>query len=344
MRIIAIDQTDGTLRVAYRWTNSVFEQPRLLISGSNLPLADLRRVIERDHLGGPMSAAEYQVVALVADSMALDAVQAAFARFEVIGIPLNSPQFINLTRWRNLTDRPEDRVLTLTYYGADQITFAELLDHFERGFMHWAPYSIRPDTFQDILPGIRNSVQLMLIGRSVQALRDSCHYLVGDILRIPVIPEKAAIGETHYQGFPLTVIDSRAIDSFEALIRNRKMPTLVILAVASDPGPGASDLPQFSSDEWVIVSLVNTHNDVNDYNEIYAYLQSALNNLAQIVEAPQIEAAIHARLGTIIGAWLINWLSSYFPVPDKDEFNRLPADLRRDLQRTRLVIDRLTGR
>ena len=115
MRIIAVDQTDGVLRVAYRWANSVFEQPRLLIDGATLPLSNLRRVLERDHFGGPVSASEYLVVALVTNQADLVAVQAAFTGLEVIGIKPDSQQLVDLAQWLDSADRPADRVLAVTF-------------------------------------------------------------------------------------------------------------------------------------------------------------------------------------------------------------------------------------
>ncbi len=325
MRIIAIDQTDGALRVAYRWTNSVFEQPRLLINGSNLPLADLRRVIERDHLGGPMSANEYQVVALVADLTALEAVRAAFADLDVIGLFPDDPQlgFLMYGSY-HVASAPEARVLSLSYYGADQITFADGLDQLERGFLHWESYASALDTFRSDFHALRESMRIVLIGRSVHALRESYQQLTGEALWAPSFPDKVVIAETHYQGLPLTVIDGRAVADIESIAPQLALPIMVIIAVASDPGLGAAEMAIINQIPLVSVAVVNTHSDPADYATIYAYLRATVLPPAEVLEAAGLEPNIRLSLGDLIGSRLRDWYYTHFPF---EAYPHFPSEL-----------------
>jgi hypothetical protein len=338
MRIIAIDQTDGVLRVAYRWESSLFEPPRLLIEGSPLPLADMRRVLERDHLGGVMQAADYRIVVLLADQVEYDTVQTAFAGFEVIGIRYDDPYVAVLASWIDPTDHPSDRVMALTYWGADQIDFGGLFDHFARGFLHWEQYAKSPDTFRTDLSAIRASSRVMLIGRTTQALRETYQHLIGSALSVPVVPGPLLIGEVSYEGLPLTVFDGRDAMPVDSVLTDS---VLIILAIASDPGLGAADMALLSSSKPMIVAIVNTHADPGDYAAVCAYLRSELSAVARVIEVTESMVVIRAALGAIIRNRLLGWLAAQFPTVYPTDYANMPDDLKRSIQQAHRTINQL---
>ncbi len=323
MRIVTLDHRDTGWRVGYRWADDPLAPARLLLDNADVALERLRQMLERDFFGEAMRPAVYQIVALVQDDSALEAVRSTFNGLDMVGVPRNEHTMAVLREL--MPDGAFDPVLALTYWQTEPPNFAALFDQFDSGFVApFAEYAADPAQMRADFASIRASISSAVIGQSARALREVCAQLTGSELRAPIVPSQAVIQADLFCGLPLNVIDWRAPNTASTL---NAIP-FRILAVASDPGPGANEWSALQGAERAVIALVNTHFASEDYAAMKAYVQ-AQASVNQVIDADEVVLAGRRALGAIIRSRLTMWLETHFaPTGSPDHV----ADARKQAQ------------
>ncbi len=308
MRIVTLDHTDTSWRVGYRWADDPLASPRLLMDSADVPLSRLRQMLERDFFGESMQPGVYQVIALVQGDSEAEAVRTAFAGLDMIGVPRDEPTLTALSRSLEPAI-PFDLVLALTYWQTTPPDFAALFDQLDAGFVApFAEFAADPVRMRADFASIRASISSAVIGQSARAIRDVYAQLTGSTVRVPITPSQALIHTGFFGGLPLKVIDLRAPNADSML---NGIP-LLILAVASDPGPSAAELSALDGAERAVIALDNTHASSADYAAMRDYVRAQIGATIQVVDAEEIAALGRTALGAIVRAQLAIWLETHF--------------------------------
>ncbi|MHB8626622.1 MAG: hypothetical protein ACYDBJ_01335 [Aggregatilineales bacterium] len=333
MRIVTLDHIDTGWRVGYRWADDPLALPRLLVDSADVPLSRLRQMLERDFFGASMQPGVYQVIALVQGDSEAEAVRTAFAGLDVVGVPRDEQTLAVLSRSLE-PEMPFDLVLALTYWQTTPPDFAVLFDQLDAGFI--APFSefaANPVQMRADFASIRASISSALIGQSVRAMRELYAQLTGSAVHVPLTPSQALIHTDFFCGLPLNLIDLRAPNANFTL---NGIP-LLILAVTSDPGPGAIELSALAGAERAVIALVNAHASSADYAAMRDYVRAQIDSTIQVVDAEEIAAVGRTALGAIAHQRLFGWLETHF-----SEINA-PDHVRESIGRVQRLIARVTG-
>lgn len=290
MRIIAIELTETRQRVAYRWTETPFDAPRLLIDGARTSAAELRATLEAI-LGEAMHAGDYRIVVRAND---LEAVRDAFGDLEIIGDAPNDAEVFALTEWR-----------------LEPPGFDALADYIEATLIDPLADAEQARTeFQKV----RDAIRVTIAGRSALALAEVYRCITGEAIRLPRTPSSQPMAERRFQGVPITVLDLRS-----AVAADPAIGMLLVLAVASDPGIGQEELVLKDRAEQTIVAVVNTHEDERHFAAMTAYIQEEVGATSMLTDVEQIGTGVRGAIERAIKARLSDWIEA---LPAYDEMRR----------------------
>jgi len=307
MRIVAIELSNVHQRAAYCWTDTPAAPPRLLLDQPRTTLADLRKALETDIFGEPMQPADFQIITL---DESLDEVRAVFVGLAVINV--TRAALDTLSAWQDSAiDSTYTTVLMLARYPLIPRDFEALCVWFTAALID--PLNVSADqqtAARADFEQARRAIAVIIAGSSARALGEVATQLIDAPPKIPTVPAGAIVLQTQYAHVPLTLIDLRASPSIDVL-RGR-----LLLVIASDPGLGQHDLALLSDANALFV-LVNTHDDLRDFAEMRAYiqttLQESLNRSPQIIEPTEIRQAVNVALEADIHAALFGWLDRWQP-------------------------------
>ncbi len=290
MRILAILLTETRQQVAYRWTETPFEPPRLLVDEARTSAAVLRAQLETI-LGEPLRANEYRLVTRAVDQQVI---QAAFSDLEMTSDAPDDADIFVLADWR--FESPDFDALC-NYL---EVTLIEPLNDFEQ---------VRRD-FQ----AVRDSIRVVIAGRSVRALMDVYQQITGETISLPRTPSKQAMIERRFGGIPITILDLRS-----GVVPDVPANVLLIIAAASDPGIGQEELALIENGNNAVVAVVNTHDDERHFAAMIAYIQKEVGAIPVMANVEQIGLSVRAALEKTIKTQLINRIES---LPESDERSR----------------------
>jgi len=287
MRIVAIELSNVHQRAAYCWTDTPAAPPRLLLDQPRTTLADLRKALETDIFGEPMQPADFQIITL---DESLDEVRAVFVGLAVINV--TRAALDTLSAWQDSAiDSTYTTVLMLARYPLIPRDFEALCVWFTAALID--PLNVSADqqtAARADFEQARRAIAVIIAGSSARALGEVATQLIDAPPKIPTVP--------------------RASPSIDVL-RGR-----LLLVIASDPGLGQHDLALLSDANALFV-LVNTHDDLRDFAEMRAYiqttLQESLNRSPQIIEPTEIRQAVNVALEADIHAALFGWLDRWQP-------------------------------